>query len=173
MISRHPLQEGFVAGALGAASIAAWTFAVDAITDRAGVTAAILGAWIFEALGGSFGGRGFNVHVVTWLVALFVFSIAISIVTSYLYNAAERKPSFMFGLVGLVVVLELMLLTLTARASQTPLFGSWVWLHGLLGNIVGAFVIGRYLWRRHHPEAEWDWERANEAHFHSDHRAKT
>ena len=167
MISRHPLREGLVAGVLGASSIVAWTLAVDALTDRTGVTAALLGAWIYDAMGGSFGGRGFAVHVVTWIVAVFVVVIAISVVTSYLYNKAEQKPSFILGLIAVVAVLELGLISATAMASQTPLFGSWAWLHGLIGNAIGAFVIGRYLWRHHHPEAEWDSEKANEAHFHA------
>ena len=93
MVSRHPLREGMVAGVLGASAIAVWTFGIDALVDRAGVTAALLGAWIYEALGAGFGGRGFAVHVITWLVALYVGMIAIGIVVSALYNRAERKPS--------------------------------------------------------------------------------
>lgn len=166
MLSRHPLREGVIAGALGATAIAAWTFIVDALTDRLGVTAALLGAWIYEALGAGFGGRGFGAHIVTWLVALYVGVIFIGIVASYMYNGAERKPSLAFGLIMLVLVLELILLNLTGLASQNPIFGGRAWIYGLLGNIIGAVVMGRFLWRSHHPEALWDWEHANDEHFH-------
>lgn len=166
MISRHPLREGIIAGALGASAIAAWTFAVDALADRTGVTAALLGAWIYDALGAGFGGRGFAAHILTWLVALYLGVIGIGIVASWLYNGAERKPSLAFGLVMLVLVLELVLLNLTGFASQSPLFGDSAWLYGLTGNVIGAVVMGRFLWRRHHPEAAWDWEHANNDHFH-------
>jgi hypothetical protein len=167
MISRHPLREGLVAGVLGATSIVVWGLAVDALNDRAGVTFALLGAWIYEALGGSPGGRSFATHVATWVITVYVVVIAVSIVTSYMYNKAEQKPSIILGLIAVVAVLELGLISATALASQTSTFGSWVWLHGLIGNAIGAFAIGRYLWRRHHPEAAWDWEQANEAHFHA------
>ena len=43
MVSRNPLREGVIAGVLGATAIAAWTFLVDAFTDRVGVTAALIG----------------------------------------------------------------------------------------------------------------------------------
>lgn len=166
MLSRNPLREGMIAGALGATAIAVWTFAVDAFTDRIGVTGALIGAWIFEAFGAGFGGRGFGTHVLVWLAALFVGVIAIGVIASWLYNSVERKPSLAFSLVMLVVVLELILLNLTGLASQNPLFGGAAWLYGLVGNIIGAVVMARFLWRRHHPENPWDWEHANDAHFH-------
>ena len=166
MVSRHPLREGLIGGLLGATAIAAWTFAIDAITDRAGVTAALLGAWIYQALGSTFGGRGFATHVVTWMLALYVGVIIIGVATSYLYNGAERKPSIAFGLIMLVLILELVFVNLTGLASQTPLFGTSAWFYGLVGNVLGAVAMGRFLWRRHHPEADWNWEHENDAHFH-------
>lgn len=167
MVSRTPIREGVIAGALSATAIAAWTFGVDAITGRIGVTAALLGAWIFQALGAGFGGRGFAVHIVTWLVALYAGVITIGVIMSWVYNSAERQPSRAVSLVVLIVVFELILLNLTGLASQHPVFGGTAWVYGLLGNVVGALVMGRFLWRRHHPEAAWDWEHANDAHFHA------
>lgn len=162
MTNRHPLREGIVAGALGATAIAGWTLAVDAITDRIGVTAALIGAWIYQALGGEFGGRGFGVHVATWIVALYVGVIAIGIVASYLYSAADKRPSLWSGFAGFVIIFELILLSLTSFASESSLFGSWAWLHGLIGNVLGAVVMGRFLWRQRHPDNTWNWEREHE-----------
>lgn len=169
MLSRHPLREGVIAGTLGAAAIAAVTLLADGLTDRLGVTPALLGAALFDLLGGDFGGRGFATHVVVWLVGLFLIVIAVGVATSYAYNASERKPSFTVGLVGMVLVLEVILLTITALAARSELFGVRAWVYGLLGNVLGGLVMGRYLWRQHHPEAAWDWEKANESHFHPDH----
>ena len=168
MLSRHPLREGVVAGTFGAAVIAATTVLADALTDRLGVTAALLGATVVDALGGSFGGRGFATNVIVWLVALFAVVITVGVVTSYVYNASERKPSFVAGLIVMVLVLEVILLTVTALAARSELFGVRAWIYGLVGNLLGGLAMGRYLWRRHHPEADWDWERANESHFHRD-----
>ena len=166
MLSRHPLREGVVAGTFGAAVIAVWTFLADGLTDRLGVTPALLGATVYEALGGTFGGRGFTAHIVAWLIALFVIVIAVGIITSYVYNASERKPSFVLGLIAMVLVLEVILLTVTALAARSELFGVRAWVYGLVGNLLGGLAMGRYLWSRHHPEADWNWEKANESHFH-------
>ncbi|MCC6929644.1 MAG: hypothetical protein IT359_11695 [Gemmatimonadaceae bacterium] len=167
MLNRTPLRRGLIAGALGATVIAVWTFAIDAFTDRIGVTGALIGAWIYEALGVGFGGRGFGAHIGTWLVALYIGVMAIGVVASWLYNASRQKPSLAFGLVMLVVVLELILLNLTGLASRNPIFGGMAWLYGLTGNILGALAMGRYLWRTHHPANEWDWHDANDRHFHA------
>ncbi|HEX4931923.1 MAG TPA: hypothetical protein VFV33_02015 [Gemmatimonadaceae bacterium] len=167
MLHRTPLRDGMIAGALGASVIAGWTLVIDAFTDRIGVTGALIGAWIYDALGAGFGGRGFGAHFLTWLVALFIGVIVIGVVASFLYHASETKPSLAFGLVMLVIVLELILLSLTALASQNPLFGGAAWLYGLTGNVLGAFAIGRYLWRAHHPANTWDWHDANDRHFHA------
>ncbi len=70
-----------------------WTLAVDDVTDRIGVNGALIGAWMFDALGGQFGGRGFTVHVATWLVALFVGRQVVGIAASYPCHAADRRPS--------------------------------------------------------------------------------
>lgn len=169
MLSRHPLREGVIAGTLGAVAIATVTLLADGLTDRLGVTPALLGAALLDLLGIGFGGRGFATHIVLWLIGLFVVVIAVGVATSYAYNAAERKPSFIVGLVGMVLVLEVILLTITALAARSELFGMRAWIYGLLGNLLGGIVMGRYLWRQHHPEAAWDWEKANESHFHPDH----
>ena len=167
MLNRTPLRDGIIAGALGATAIAGWTIAVDAFTDRMGVTGALIGAWIYEALGAGFRGRGFGAHIATWLVALYIGVIAIGLAASWLYNALDQKPSLAFGLVLLVIVLELILLSLTGLASQNPIFGGIAWFYGLIGNIIGAAVMGRYLWRTRHPEQNWDWHDANDRHFHA------
>ncbi|MBC7896939.1 MAG: hypothetical protein H7066_16090 [Cytophagaceae bacterium] len=163
MVSRHPLKEGLVAGALGACVIAAWTFAADALTDRIGMTPALVGSWLFS----SFGASGFAVNVAGYLVSLFVGVITIGIVGSYVYNASEERPSRMRAFIALAIVLEAVFLMVIFLAARSELFGAAAWVYGLVGNALGAFAMGRYLWRRHHPEAAWDWKQANDSHFHA------
>jgi hypothetical protein len=165
MLSRHPLREGLVAGALGAGVIAAWTVAADALMGRIGVTPALVGAWLFSG----FGARGFAVNVAGYAVSLFIGVVVIGIVASYLYNVSEQRPSRLNAFIGLLVVLEVVFLLVIVLAARSELFGAEAWLYGLGGNALAAFVMGRYLWRRHHPEGAWNWERANEAHFHPEH----
>ena len=163
MISRHPLKEGIVAGALGATVIALWTVAADALTDRNGVTPALVGAWLFSG----FGARGFVVNVLGYIISLFVGVTTIGIVASYVYNASEVRPTRLSAFVGLAVVLELVFILVIFLAASSELFGAAAWVYGLVGNALGALVMGRYLWRRHHPGDAWNWERANDAHFHA------
>ncbi|MGQ0649962.1 MAG: hypothetical protein ACT4P7_20620 [Gemmatimonadaceae bacterium] len=163
MVSRHPLKEGFVAGALGATVIAVWTLAADVLTDRLGVTPALVGAWLFS----SFGARGYAVNVTGWLLSLFVGVITIGVIASYLYNASEERPTRLRAFFGLVVVLELVFLLVVFLAARSELFGAEAWVYGLVGNALAALAMGRYLWRRHHPGAGWDWKHANDSHFHT------
>ena len=164
MVSRHPLKEGLVAGVLGAGVIGIWTLAADALTDRIGMTPALVGAWLFS----SFGARGFAVNVVGYLVSLFVGVTTIGVVASYVYNASEQRPSRFAAFIGLVVMLEVVFMLVIFLAARSELFGAEAWVYGLVGNALGAFAMGRYLWRRHHPEASWDWQHANDAHFHAE-----
>lgn len=163
MISRHPLKEGIVAGALGATVIALWTVVADALTDRIGVTPALVGAWLFS----SFGARGFAVNVFGYIASLFVGVTAIGIVASYVYNASEVRPSRLSAFIGLAVGLELVFILVIFLAARSELFGAAAWVYGLVGNVLGAMAMGRYLWWRHHPGGSWNWERANDAHFHA------
>ena len=163
MVSRHPLKEGIVAGVLGASVIALWTIAADALTDRIGVTPALVGAWLFS----SFGARGFALNVLGYTVSLLIGVTTIGIVASYVYNASEVRPTRMSAFIGLALALELVFILVISLAARSELFGAAAWVYGLVGNALGALAMGRYLWRRHHPGGVWDWERANDAHFHA------
>ncbi len=163
MVSRHPLREGVIAGALGATVIALWTTAADLLTDRLGVTPALVGAWLFS----DFGARGFAVNVAGYLVSLFLGVGVVGVITSYFYNASEEQPSRFTSFVGMLVALEAILIMVLVLAARSELFGADAWVYGLVGNALGAWAMGRYLWRRHHPEMAWDWQQANDAHFHA------
>ena len=63
MESHSPMREGGIAGIIGAASVALWFLIVDSIAGRPLFTPAILGASVFDLLGGEFGGRGLATHV--------------------------------------------------------------------------------------------------------------
>ena len=164
MVSRHPLKEGVIAGALGASVIALWTTAADALTDRLGVTPALVGAWLFSG----FGVRGFALNVTGYLVSLFLGVGVVGVITSYLYNASEEQPSRFTSFVGMLVALEVILIMVLVLAARSELFGADAWIYGLVGNALGAWAMGRYLWRQHHPEMSWNWEQANDSHFHAD-----
>lgn len=168
MVSRNLLREGLVAGILGAASVALWFFILDAFAGRPFFTPAVLGAAVLGAIGGEFGGRGMAAHVVVYTVVHVAAFVAVGIAAAWGLRAMERRPSMVAGFVMLFAVLEIAFLAATALLAGSELFGTYAWWQFGVANVIAAVLMGRYLWRATHPAREWNWERENDAHFHSD-----
>ena len=162
MLSRHPLRQGVVAGLIGATVIAIWFLLVDAFAGRPFFTPTVLGASLFDALGGAFGGRSQLTNVAMYTVVHYALFVAVGVVAAYATNAAERKPSKLTGFVLLFAALELGLFSLTALMVRSPLFGSIAcWQFGI-ANVIAAWAMGMYIWRTHHPLPNWDWHAQHE-----------
>lgn len=162
MLSRHPLRHGVLAGLIGATTIALWFLIVDAIAGRAFFTPTVLGASLFDLVGGAFGGRGQFANVAMYTVVHYALFVAIGVVAAYATNAAERKPSKLTGFVLLFVALELGVLSLTALMVRSPLFGPIAWWQFGIANLIAAWAMGMYIWRTHHPLPRWDWHAEHE-----------
>lgn len=163
MESHSPTREGTVAGIIGASSVALWFLMVDSIAGRPFFTPAILGASLFDLLGGSFGGRGLATNVVAYTVIHFAAFIAIGIIAATGMNMLDRRPSLLVGFVALFFVFELGVLGVVALLSRSPLFGTIAWYQLGAANLLAAYFMGRYLWRAHHPAVEERWVRALES----------
>ena len=163
MQSHSPAREGTVAGIIGAASVALWFLMVDSIAGRPFFTPAVLGASLFDLLGGGFGGRGLFTHVAAYTVVHFAAFIAIGMVAAYLMNVLDRKPSWLVGFATLFIVFELCVFAVVGLLSRSPLFGNIAWYQLGAANLLAAFFMGRYLWRAHHPAVEERWVRALES----------
>ena len=102
MLSRHPLRDGVVAGLIGAISVAAWFFVLDALAGRPFFTPAVLGAAVVQLLGGGFGGLGLATHVVIYTlvhVAAFVaLSGVLGAVSGALLGEESIPPQLLSGL---------------------------------------------------------------------------
>lgn len=155
MLSRHPLREGIVAGLLGATSVAVWFLLLDVLAGRPFFTPAVLGARLFQLLGGEFGGRGLPVHVAAYTVFHVAAFVALGIVAAEASNAMERKPSAGNGFLVLFVVLELGYLAAVRVASESDVFGAYAWWQFGIGNLLAALLMGGYLWRTHHAQTFW------------------
>ena len=162
MLSRHPLRQGLIAGLIGATAIAAWFLLVDAVANRPFFTPTVLGAALFDLIGGAFGGRDQFTNVALYTLVHYGLFIAIGVAATYATNALERKPSKLTGLVALFVVLELGVLALTALLVRSPLFGTIAWWQFGIANLIAACSMGMYIWRTHHPLPQWDWHAKNE-----------
>jgi hypothetical protein len=147
--------EGLVAGLVGAATVALWFLALDAIAGRPLHTPTILGTALFR------GGQGLassetvpvSVEMVvlyTWVHAL-VFCV-IGGVAARLLAVAERQPNAGFGVLLLFVVLAFGFLMVTLIFAE-PVLRALTWPAILGGNLLAAVTMGVYFWRRH-PDLE-------------------
>lgn len=160
MESHSPTREGTLAGIIGATSVALWFLMVDSIAGRPFFTPAILGASLFDLLGGEFGGRGLATHVAAYTVIHFAAFIIIGIIAASLMNVLDRKPSLLVGFAALFFVFEVCVFGVVALLSRSPLFGTIAWYQLGAANLLAAFLMGRYLWRAHHPAEDERWVRA-------------
>jgi len=160
MESHSPTREGTIAGIIGASSVALWFLMVDSIAGRPLFTPAILGASLFDLLGGGFGGRGLMTHVAAYTVIHFAAFIIIGIIAAMVMNVLDRKPSWLVGFLALFLVFELGVFGVVALLSRSPLFGTIAWYQLGAANLLAAFFMGRYLWRAHHPAPGERWVRA-------------
>jgi hypothetical protein len=163
MESHNPVREGAIAGIIGASAVALWFLMVDSIAGRPFFTPAVLGASLFDLLGGGFGGRGLFAHVAAYTVIHFAAFILIGIAAAMLMNVLDRKPSLLVGFIGLFLVFELCVFGAVAVLSQSPLFGTIAWYQLGAANLLAAYSMGRYLWRAHHPAEDERWVRALES----------
>ena len=144
-------QEGFVAGLIGAATIAVWFLILDSLAGQPLRTPSILGTAIFR------NGAGLTatevapislemVILYTWVHGL-VFCV-IGGIAARLLAVAERRPNAGFGILLLFVVFEFGFLVLTLLFAE-PVLHTLTWLAILVGNMLAAAAMGAYFWRRH------------------------
>lgn len=155
MLSRHPLRDGVVAGLLGATSVAVWFLLLDVLAGRPFFTPAVLGARLFQLLGGEFGGRGLAVHVAAYTIFHVAAFVALGVVAAEASNAMEREPSVVNGFLVLFFVLELGYLAAVRMAAESELFGVYAWWQFGIANLLAASLMGGYLWRAHHAQSFW------------------
>ncbi|MGH7481848.1 MAG: hypothetical protein ACRELV_06800 [Longimicrobiales bacterium] len=151
ILDRHAVvKEGLVAGVLGASAVALWFLVLDVILGHVLLTPAALGSIVF------YGARGMGsvrVDAVTILgysaihVAAFV---ATGMVAAALAAKAEERGggALILGAVLLFTVFEVFFIGVIA------IIANWLlevipWWSVLVGNLIAAFSMGWYLWRRH------------------------
>jgi hypothetical protein len=144
-------QEGFVAGILGALTVALWFLIVDVLHGRPFYTPTVLGTALF--------GRGVwppsfeSVQPSFEMVAMFtwvhVLAFAgVGVLVAYLIAVAERNPNLGFGIVLLFVILEAGF-TVAAMIVAEPVLRALTWPAILVANLLAAGAIASYFWLRH------------------------
>jgi hypothetical protein len=142
--------EGFVAGLIGAATVAVWFLILDTIQGRPLYTPTVLGTAFFHQ--GALAAPG-NIPisleltlVYTWIHGL-VFC-AIGVLAAKLLALAETNPDLGFGILLLGVVFEVGFLVVALFFGEAIL-GRLAWESILIGNSLAAAAMAAYFWRRH------------------------
>jgi hypothetical protein len=144
-------KEGFLAGILGALTVAIWFLVVDALYGRPFYTPTVLGTALFgrgvwpatlETLPPSFE----MVAMFTWVHVL-AFAV-VGVVAAHLIAMAERHPSLGFGFVLLFVILEACF-TVAAMIIAEPVLRALTWPAILVANVLAAAVMAGWFWLRH------------------------
>jgi hypothetical protein len=146
------VREGFVAGLIGAASVATWFLLVDLVAGRAFFTPAMLGDalfWgvrdpaqvqvVFPTIVGPIIGYTM-VHVLAF--------VAVGMVAAFLAYEVELFPHALFIVVVFFAVFEFGFYVILAILAS-PLLGALAWWNVAIGNTIAAAGMGYYLWRMH------------------------
>jgi len=142
------VREGIVAGLIGAALVALWFLAFDALQGRPLYTPALLGSAVFEGL------RDprlleINLGVIFGYTVLHGAAfIAFGILCAVLIVAAEREPSLTWAFVALFVSFEVFFLALDRVLAESVL-GALVWWAILVGNLLAAGGMLSYFFLGH------------------------
>ena len=135
------LREGIVAGLIGAAVVAAWFFAIDAIQGEPLRTPRLLGTALLRATDPTMGMTAYTaLHGLAF--------IAFGIVGAFLIAGAERQPLLVFALVILFTAFEI------GFFGAVVIVASWVLdeLAGwtiFVGNILAAAAMLAYYFSGH------------------------
>ena len=145
--AQEVIQQGIVAGLIGAAVVATWFLIVDSVAGRPLFTPAALGSVVLYGAGAT------EVEISTGTVLGYSLIhvagfLLFGVIVNALVTQVEKFPPFVFGLIVLFVVFETFSILLIA------MLGNWLmqelaWWSLLIGNLLAAIAIGLYMWRVH------------------------
>src|SRR5262249_59492942 len=150
-------EEGFVAGLIGAATIAVWFLILDTIQGRPLYTPTVLGTALLRSSKGLASPESLTVsfEIVLWFTWVhgLVF-IVLGGVASWLVRLAERDPNYGFGILLFFVVLEFGFIGVSLIFAQEVL-QALAWPAILVGNMLAAATMAWYFWHRHRQLTIW------------------
>jgi len=142
------VREGIIGGLLGAAAVALWFLAYDAVAGVPLRTPALLGAALFHGL------RDPSALVITvplvlqYTIVHGVAFIVFGIATAGLLMLADRDPRLLFGFFMLFCCFEVFFAALVAILAEW-LLEAVPWWTILAGNLLAALVMLGFFFREH------------------------
>lgn len=145
---KHTLGEGFVAGLIGAVSVAAWFLIVDVIAGQPFFTPAMLGDALFwRQTDPAQVQIAFSTVIAYTMVHVLAF-VAAGILAAFVVHQVESFPATLYIVVAVFMVFEFGFYVLIAIVAR-PLLGALAWTNVAAGNLIAAAGMGYYLWYRH------------------------
>ena len=139
-------REGIAAGLIGATAVAAWFFILVLIQGKLLATPVMLGTSIGSMfLNGDTPGQA--AAFLGYTLFHYAAFVVVGIGFAWVVNGAERVPSVVIGLLGLLAVFEVWWVGGTYLLSRA--FGELTWFQVFIANIIGAATMAFYLWRQH------------------------
>jgi hypothetical protein len=141
------LREGFIAGCIGAGSVALWFLVIDLVNGHPFFTPAMLGGAVF------FGDHPPQVviefsRIVGYTMIHVSAFVVVGCVAAALAAQVEEAPSTLFLVIVGFCFFEFGFYILVAILAQ-PLLGALAWWNVAIGNGIAALAMGYYLWREH------------------------
>jgi hypothetical protein len=147
------LREGFVAGCIGAAAVAAGFLLVDSINGRPFFTPAMLGSAVFWGVHDPSQVVIEYSRIIGYTMIHVSAFIIVGTVAALLAAEVEAAPPVLYVVVVLFAIFEFGFYVTVAILAQ-PLLGALAWWNVAIGNVIAAYGMGYYLWREHPKIAE-------------------
>ncbi len=142
------LREGFLAGIIGATSVAAWFLIVDSIVSEPFFTPAMLGSALFWGESDPTQVAIAFPQVVGYTMVHVIAFLVVGMVAALLTYEIELFPTTLFLAVVAFAVFEVGFYVVLAVLA-TPILGALAWYNVAIGNAIAAGGMGYYLWRAH------------------------
>jgi hypothetical protein len=146
--TRHStLREGVIAGILGATGVAVWFFVVDAVGGRLFYTPRSMG----EAFAGALGAGPLSgvLAVIIYTIFHYVVFIIVSTIVAAIVHRSRQDPTILAATLLVFVAAEAGFYAFMTILNASALFGRFGWFQLVATNILGAGLVGLYLWRVH------------------------
>ncbi|HSH44637.1 MAG TPA: hypothetical protein VK966_02210 [Longimicrobiales bacterium] len=142
------IREGLMAGLIGAATVAVWFLAVDAVMGRVFFTPAALGSALFGGAGGPAAVDVTVANVLGYSLLHVAAFLATGLVFAAIITQSERYPSLLLALALLFVTFETLAIGLLVILAAWLLEVIPAWTIAV-ANLIAAGAMGFYLWRKH------------------------
>src|SRR5207244_11878472 len=142
------LREGFIAGCIGAATVAVWFLIIDSINGHPFFTPAMLGSAVFWGASGTGSVVMEPARIFGYTMIHVSAFVVVGCIAAALAAEVEYAPSTLFLVVAGFCFFEVGFYILVALLPK-PLLGYLAWWDAAMGNWLAAVVVGYFLWPVH------------------------